>query len=364
MDSSTSCILLMLASFCNMVCFFTTNAQSSSPALFVFGASMLDFGNNIYINSTSNCSVPPYGIDYPGHFHRKAVSRCSNGRNIIDFLVEMLGVPSPKAYLSMSKTRNLPEEFLKGVNFASCSAGILRPTKEGFCIPMDSQIDYYSSVYGTLMEKKGFVQTQRFISNSIFFIDIGNNDILVYNGTGISKYVSLLISTLEGQLKRIYKLGARKFAFMGTEPVGCWPTLRAMNKNTGDCDIEVNQLSVLFNEQAAVLLQKMQSEYADMIYSFFDAYKEFNKYINHPETYGFEEVKAACCGMGFLGVEILCGACDSYCSDRTKYLFWDSWHQTEVAAKLMASAAIDGFPPIVFPINVKQLIGNGLHSQI
>lgn len=66
---------------------------------------------------------------------------------------------------------------------------------------MDSQIDYYSSVYGTLMEKKGFVQTQRFISNSIFFIDIGNNDIMVYNGTGISKYVSLLISTLEGQLK-------------------------------------------------------------------------------------------------------------------------------------------------------------------
>lgn len=44
--------------------------------------------------------------------------------------VEMLGVPSPKAYLSMSKTRNLLEQFLKGVNFASCSAEILRPTKE------------------------------------------------------------------------------------------------------------------------------------------------------------------------------------------------------------------------------------------
>lgn len=73
---------------------------------------------------------------------------------------------------------------------------------------------------------------------------------------------------------------------MGTEPVGCWPTLRAMNKSTGDCDIEVNQLSVLFNEQAAVLLQKMQSEFADMNYSFFDSYRELNNYINYPKTYG------------------------------------------------------------------------------
>ncbi|KAM0952219.1 putative triacylglycerol lipase [Dioscorea sansibarensis] len=156
MDSSTPCcILVMFVSFCNIPCFISASAaHGSSPALFVFGASQLDFGNNIYTNSTFKCNAPPYGVDYPGLFDRKVVGRCSNGTNIVDFIVEILGMPSPKAYLSISKTIQ-PDEFLKGVNFASCGAGILSSTNKGSCISMDSQIDYYSSVFGTLMEKKG-----------------------------------------------------------------------------------------------------------------------------------------------------------------------------------------------------------------
>ena len=88
-------------------------------------------------------------IDYPGLFHNEAISCYNNSKNIVDFLgtytllfcilyhigiffimiVEMSGVPSPKVYLNMSKTRQ-PKEFLQGINIASCSAGILNSSHE------------------------------------------------------------------------------------------------------------------------------------------------------------------------------------------------------------------------------------------
>ncbi|KAJ0983079.1 hypothetical protein J5N97_011334 [Dioscorea zingiberensis] len=321
--------------------------------MFVFGASLLDVGNNNYINTTEKCNYPPYGIDYLGG---KPTGRYSNGKNVVDFLAEKLRVPSPKPYLSLSKTDN-PLEFLEGVNFASGSAGILISTHQGLCISLETQIDYYSSVLRALVEKLGIVQVQRFISSSIFLINIGSNDILVYDGTGVSKYVRLLISTLEGELKRIFKLGARKLVLMGTEPIGCWPVVRALNKSSGDCNRELNQVSSLYSEQAVLLLKKLQSEYADMSYSFFNSYRVFDKLIKHPENYGFDESKAACCGMGYLNAEIACNPFATYCSNRTKYVFWDGWHQTEATANLLVSMAFDGLPPNVFPVNVRELSG-------
>ncbi|KAM0941715.1 putative triacylglycerol lipase [Dioscorea sansibarensis] len=334
MDSSTlSYVVMLLVSFCFMVIFSGNYVQGSSPAMFVFGDCSSDVGNNNYLHTTDKCNFPPYGLDYPGGV---ANGRCTNGRNVTDFLETWHSVTRT---LPWSAETSKTHKFLQGVDFASSGAGILSSTYEGLCISMDTQLDYYSSVFEALVEKMGISQTQLFISSSIFMINIGSVDILVYNGTSLSNYVSLLISTLGGQLKKIYDLGGRKFVFMGIEPIGCWPALRAMNKSNGGCNKGANQLSVMFNEQAALLLQKMQSEYADMNYSFLDSYKEFNKYINHPETYGFKEAKAACCGMGFLKAEIPCNPLASHCSNRTDYVFWDSWRQTEATAKLLVSTA-------------------------
>ncbi|KAH7662047.1 GDSL lipase/esterase protein [Dioscorea alata] len=360
MDNSTRWYLLMLLSVCCMLFRFSNVAAaqygSSQPtALFVFGDSLSDVGNNNYLFTIARCDFPHYGIDFPGG---KPTGRCSNGKNIPDFLADELGVPSPKSYMSLNRTMK-PGKFLEGVNFASASAGILNTTHKWHSsnIPLDTQIDYYSSVVGDLEESMGIVWTKCFISNSIFFISIGGNDVQVSNGTGISNFVSLLISTLKGQLEKLYNLGARKFAFMGLEPLGCCPALRAVNKSTGDCNNEVNQISVRYNEQAAHLLQEMQSKHVDINYSFFNAYRVFTQYINDPRTYGFNNVTVACCGMGFLRGEILCNPSASYCSNRTEYLFWDGWHQTEAATKLLVNTAFDGSPPDVFPVNVRQLSG-------
>ena len=51
--------------------------QTRPPALFVFGDSIVDSGNNNAITTLIRCNFPPYGQDFPGH---NATGRFSNGR--------------------------------------------------------------------------------------------------------------------------------------------------------------------------------------------------------------------------------------------------------------------------------------------
>lgn len=65
-----------------------TTTTTSVPALYVFGDSTVDTGNNNYINTTEDfrSDFPPYGQDFFG----KPTGRFSNGRVIVDFLGELL----------------------------------------------------------------------------------------------------------------------------------------------------------------------------------------------------------------------------------------------------------------------------------
>lgn len=55
------------------------------PALFTFGDSIVDTGNNNYISTITRSNFAPYGREFPGH---KATGRFSDGRISMDFLGE------------------------------------------------------------------------------------------------------------------------------------------------------------------------------------------------------------------------------------------------------------------------------------
>jgi phospholipase/lecithinase/hemolysin len=52
------------------------------PALYVFGDSTVDVGNNQYLPGNSAPQLP-YGIDFP---HSRPTGRFSNGYNVADFV--------------------------------------------------------------------------------------------------------------------------------------------------------------------------------------------------------------------------------------------------------------------------------------
>ncbi|XP_031473300.1 GDSL esterase/lipase LTL1-like [Nymphaea colorata] len=94
--------------------------QTAVRALFVFGDSFLDNGNNNYIEDCDlKSNYPPYGVDFP----LGPTGRFSNGRNAADILAEHLGIPD---YLPVfNNPQNKGDRILHGVNYASAGAGIL-----------------------------------------------------------------------------------------------------------------------------------------------------------------------------------------------------------------------------------------------
>ncbi|CAI0448950.1 unnamed protein product [Linum tenue] len=51
--------------------------------LMVFGDSLVDSGNNNYVDTTLKADLPPYGIDSPTG---RPTGRFSNGRNLADLI--------------------------------------------------------------------------------------------------------------------------------------------------------------------------------------------------------------------------------------------------------------------------------------
>ena len=69
MVSSSAIVLFSVSAF---VLFCNTNAvikppgNASSPAFIAFGDSIMDTGNNNYIETVAKCNFPPYGRDFVG----------------------------------------------------------------------------------------------------------------------------------------------------------------------------------------------------------------------------------------------------------------------------------------------------------
>ncbi|KAI3940562.1 hypothetical protein MKW92_036170 [Papaver armeniacum] len=330
------------------------------PAVIVFGDSLVDVGNNNYLKlSIMKSNFPPYGVDYPNW---KATGRYSNGKNGADFFSEHLGLATAPPYFSIILATNKVNVLLEqgGINFASGGAGILNETNILFkqSISLNEQIAYFRTVHGELMQQLGTVQAQTYLAKSVFLIAIGSNDILdkfliLGNKPVDNQFINSLIVILKSKLKTIYNLGARKFAVVGLGLVGCCPKLRS-NNPTGECNEQANYWAVEYNKAVISLLQELKEELTDIHYSLINTYDIMVDFVQQPAHYGFTEIKSACCGGGKL--QIPCLPITLYCKNRRDYIFWDLYHPTEAAAKIIMDEFFWGTEKYVYPTNLKHLL--------
>jgi hypothetical protein len=97
--------------------------QKQVEGVFVFGSSLVDNGNNNFLNGSGvRADYLPYGMDFP----LGPSGRFSNGRNVIDALGELLRLPGLVPPFADPATRG--RAALHGVNFASGGTGILDHT--------------------------------------------------------------------------------------------------------------------------------------------------------------------------------------------------------------------------------------------
>ncbi|XP_037452031.1 GDSL esterase/lipase APG-like [Triticum dicoccoides] len=336
------------------------------PAVYVFGDSTMDVGNNMYLGNFPLPYPPfPYGIDFTGPGPN---GRFSNGYNMADSISKLLGFDmSPPPFLSL--TPETSGEILKGlggVNYASGGSGILDTTHNA-SLPLSKQVEYFAATKANMTEESGGNSTDidALLSKSLFLISDGGNDMLVFyvnNPLGDAQpFYDDLVSNYTKYVKTLYGLGARRFGVIDVPPIGCVPVLRAKLLPWGEnnCLLLANHLAGGFNEKLSGAMAELAASLPGMKYSVGSSYKLVLNFTGPPEAAGFNNVNSACCGGGNLGGQAICSSPNTtYCDNRDDHLFWDGLHCTQAASNKGAKAIYDapleeGFAA---PINFKQLL--------
>ncbi|KAK7332020.1 hypothetical protein VNO80_28766 [Phaseolus coccineus] len=330
-------------------------ASSPSPftSVFSFGDSLADTGN-WYLASPSpqHCFFPPYGQTF---FHHVS-GRCSNGRLIIDFIAESLGLPFVKPYLGKKNGE-------EGANFAVVGATALDCSffeERGISIPtnysLTEQLNWFKELLPSLCNSLS--DCREVFGNSLFLMgEIGGNDFSSFffeqnSIAEVKTYVPYVINAIASAIHELIGLGARTLMVPGNLPIGCsviYLTIyETKDKNEYDesgCLKWLNEFAEYYNHELQIELDKLRALHPHANIIFADYYNAALPLYRDPTKFGFRGLKA-CCGMGGpynFNASVMCGdpsviACD----DPSKYIGWDGIHLTEAAYKLIAQAVIKG----------------------
>ncbi|KAJ6364546.1 hypothetical protein OIU76_029497 [Salix suchowensis] len=330
----------------------------SRNALFIFGGSLNDVGNNNYMETAIKANFLPYGET----FFKNATGRASDGRLVPDFIAGFARLPLIPPYLSPDNN-----DFTNGLNFASAGAGALTETNVGMTISLKTQLSFFTFMEKNLNAKLGEAKTKTLLSRAVYMFGIGSNDYITFatrNTTELpsytrEEYVRMVIGNLTDSIQEIHSMGGRKFGFSNVGDVGCSPFLRSLNnaRNNGSgCMDEVTILAQLHNKALTKALKKLERKLEGFKFSIFDLYAASKERIDNPTKYGFKEGRVACCGTGpYKGN--LSGCCaKTVCNNVSDYLFFDGVHPTEKANYQFARLMWSGGADIVKPYNLKTLL--------
>ncbi|CAD6271878.1 unnamed protein product [Miscanthus lutarioriparius] len=316
----------------------TAAPTSGIPAVFAFGDSTLDPGNNNGLATLVRADHAPYGCGFPG---AAATGRFSDGKLITDYIVESLGV---KDVLPAYRDSGLTvAEASTGVSFASGGSGLDDLTAQTAMVStFGSQIGDFQDLLG----KIGMPQAAEIASRSLYVISAGTNDVTmnyfilpVRAGSfpTIDQYSDYLIGRLQGYIQSLYNLGARNFMVSGLPPVGCLPVTRSLNlASGGGCVANQNAAAERYNAALQQMLTKLEAASPGATLAYVDVYTPLMDMVTQPQKYGFTETSQGCCGNGLLAMGALCTSALPQCRSPAQFMFFDSVHPTQATYKALA----------------------------
>ncbi|KAL4315940.1 hypothetical protein S245_052291 [Arachis hypogaea] len=313
-----------------LIAFATKSEQSKQiPALYVFGDSLVDSGNNHYVPGEDLQNFFPYGIDFG-----TPTGRCTNGKTVADFLAIYLGLPFAPAYLGLSSKGK--RVITTGINYASAGSGILPDTNNKTSFIMDEQIrGFERTVKGILPKGLGEEAVEKHVSESLFLVSSGVNDHFK-NRTfrGSRKFASYLINEFKIRLQILHSLGARKFFVNNVPPAGCFPSITLHSKPIGKCSEKMNKRISFYNKKLLILLHELQTQLPGFTFVHSDLNKSIMEIRQNPHKYGIVEATKPCCPRSING-DLACRPYSDFCANRNTYLFFDD-HPTERANQIYA----------------------------
>ncbi|KAH6763265.1 GDSL-like Lipase/Acylhydrolase superfamily protein [Perilla frutescens var. hirtella] len=335
------------------------------PAIFNFGDSNSDTGG---FSAAFVPTPPPNGETF---FHAPA-GRYSDGRLIIDFIAESLGLPYLSAFLD-----SVGSNFSHGANFATY-ASTIRPqnlsfSKGGYSpISLDVQHVEYSGFLARsqIARKQGCFQSllpeKDYFSRALYTFDIGQNDLtagldLSLTTEEVKAQVPDMLGQFSNIIKLLYSQGGRSFLIHNTGPVGCLPyvmdrfLVTAAQIDKHGCSSPYNEVSQYFNLELKEMVLQLRRELPLAAITYVDVYSVKYSLISQAKKLGFENPFLACCGHGGkynYNRFIKCGSrkvlngtetvlADS-CKDPSVRISWDGTHFTEAANRWIFDQIVDG----------------------
>ncbi|KAJ0008207.1 hypothetical protein Pint_29415 [Pistacia integerrima] len=121
-------VLLFASIFLNPISCHARFRPRDAPhkALFVFGDSLFDSGNNQYLNDSSQEGAGATVFPYGETFFKRPTGRLCDGRTVPDLIAQFANLPILPPYLQPGD-----HQFTDGANFASAGAGVLDNTRPG-----------------------------------------------------------------------------------------------------------------------------------------------------------------------------------------------------------------------------------------
>ncbi|KAK8654149.1 hypothetical protein V6N13_128123 [Hibiscus sabdariffa] len=329
---------------------------AEARAFFVFADSLVDNGNNNYLATTARADSPPYGIDYPSH---KPTGHFSNGLNLPD-IISML-------YIFTS----FPFICEVCMNFRCIDTGILNDTGIQFVniIRIFRQFEYFQEYQTKLTNILGQEQAQRLVNQALVLITLGGNDF-------VNNYFLVPLSARSRQFSipdycrdycRYLISEYRKILLVirirrPTGPGDQHRTLRlrpgrvSHAESNGECVPEIQQAANIFNPLLVQLIQQLNSQLGSNVFLSANAFSMNMDFISNPQRFGFVTSKVACCGQGPYNGLGSCTKLSNVCPNRDVYVFWDSFHPTERANRLIVRQFMIGSTEYMNPMNLSTII--------
>ncbi|XBI03959.1 hypothetical protein VPH35_132316 [Triticum aestivum] len=313
--------------------------------IFSFGDSIIDTGNFAYTirnRPPSPPSVLPYGETY---FHHPT-GRASDGRLIIDFYAQALGLPLLPPSLPEEKTGQFPT----GANFAVFGAMALSPnyfkSRYKLSVPFPWSLQDQLASFNKVLTRiaPGDAATKRLLSESlVVFGEIGGND---YNfwffdaELGDDRNTPLqpdIIDRIGAGVQKVINLGAKTILVPGNFPMGCVPAYLSTHKSNTSADYDqfrclawFNAFSRRHNRLLKQEVHRLKSRNPSVKIIYADYYGAFMEFIRDPNRNGIDSSLMACCGgNGPYGTG-------------HPFANWDQVHMTKKAYSVIPNGVLNG----------------------
>ncbi|KAI8541487.1 hypothetical protein RHMOL_Rhmol08G0064800 [Rhododendron molle] len=333
------------------------------PAIYNFGDSNSDTGGRV---SAFGQDPSPYGETFFG----MPSGRLSDGRLVIDFIAEELGLPYLSAYLDSIGTN-----ISHGANFAVAGSTIRPGGHSPFFLEVQiSQFIHFKTrttlLYKKLSKKgKSNLPRPEDFSRALYTFDMGQNDLALFDQDTkttekkVRASIPDILEKFSKAIQRLYKAGARVFWVHNIGPIGCSPftVIYGKSKTTKldkyGCIKSQNEVAKEFNKRLKDRVSELRAKLVHSAFTYIDVYSAKYSVISKAKKLGFNDPMKICCGI-YGEYQVDCGSTETVngkkvygkpCADPSKYISWDGTHNTEATNKLIAKLIVNGslsVPPV------------------